>query len=79
MLRRALLAASASERVRQIVTTAPLTRDMVTRFVAGDNADDALAVTRGLLDDELNVSLDYLGEDTVDPGRRRRSPQSTSP
>ncbi len=69
MLRRALLAASASERVRQIVTTAPLTRDMVTRFVAGDNADDALAVTRGLLDDGLNVSLDYLGEDTVDPGQ----------
>ena len=69
MLRRALLAASASERVRQIVTTAPLTRDMVTRFVAGDNADNALAVTRGLLDDGLNVSLDYLGEDTVDPGQ----------
>jgi len=69
VLRRALLAASASERVRQIVTTAPLTRDMVTRFVAGDNADDALAVTRGLLADGLNVSLDYLGEDTVDPGQ----------
>jgi proline dehydrogenase len=69
VLRRALLAASASERVRQIVTTAPLTRDMVTRFVAGDNADDALAVTRGLLDDGLNVSLDYLGEDTVDPAQ----------
>ncbi len=67
MLRRALLAASASERVRRIVTTAPLTRDVVARFVAGDAADDALAVTRRLLDDGLLVSLDYLGEDTVDP------------
>jgi proline dehydrogenase len=67
MLRRALLAASASERVRRIVTTAPLTRDVVARFVAGDTADDALAVTRRLLDDGLLVSLDYLGEDTVDP------------
>jgi proline dehydrogenase len=67
MLRRALLAASASERVRRIVTTAPLTRDVVARFVAGDDADDALAVTRRLLDDGLLVSLDYLGEDTVDP------------
>jgi len=67
VLRRALLAASASERIRRIVTTAPLTRDVVARFVAGDTADDALAVTRRLLDDGLLVSLDYLGEDTADP------------
>jgi proline dehydrogenase len=67
VLRRALLAASASERIRRIITTAPLTRDVVARFVAGDTADDALAVTRRLLDDGLLVSLDYLGEDAVDP------------
>jgi proline dehydrogenase len=67
MLRRALLAASASERFRHLVTTAPLTRDVVARFVAGDTADDVLAVTRRLLDDGLLVSVDYLGEDTVDP------------
>ncbi len=67
MLRRALLAASASDRVRRILTTAPLTRDVVARFVAGDTADDALAVTRRLLDDGLLVTLDYLGEDTADP------------
>jgi proline dehydrogenase len=67
VLRRALLAASASEQIRRIVTTAPLTRGVVARFVAGDSADDALAVTRRLLDDGLLVSLDYLGEDTVDP------------
>jgi hypothetical protein len=67
VLRRALLAASASEQIRRIVTTAPLTRGVVARFVAGDSADDALAVTRRLLDDGLLVSLDYLGEDTADP------------
>ncbi len=66
MLRRALLAASASKRVRQAVITAPLTRGMVTRFVAGDTADDALKVTERLLADGLDVSLDYLGEDTAD-------------
>ena len=65
MLRRMLLAASASHRVRQIVTTAPYTRDVVTRFVAGDTADDALRVTRRLLADGLLVTLDYLGEDTA--------------
>jgi proline dehydrogenase len=67
MLRRALLAASASERVRRLVTTTPLARGVVARFVAGDTADDALAATRRLLDDGLLVTLDYLGEDTVDP------------
>ncbi len=67
MLRRALLAASASQKLRRIVTTAPVTRGVVARFVAGDTADAALAVTRRLLDDGLRVSLDYLGEDTVDP------------
>ena len=67
MLRRALLAMSASESVRHLVTTVPLTRGVVARFVAGDTADDALAVTRRLLDDGLLVTLDYLGEDTIDP------------
>jgi proline dehydrogenase len=67
VLRRALLAASASEQIRRIITTAPLSRGVVARFVAGDSVGGALAATRKLLDDGLLVSLDYLGEDTVDP------------
>jgi proline dehydrogenase len=67
MLRRALLAASESGRLRRIITTAPVTRDVVARFVAGDTAADALAAARRLLDGGLLVSLDYLGEDTSDP------------
>jgi proline dehydrogenase len=38
---------------------------VVRRFVAGDSAQDALNVTRGLVDDGLSVTLDYLGEDTT--------------
>ena len=67
MLRRVLLAASASQRVRRMITTAPLTRDVVKRFVAGDDAAAALAVTQRLLGQGLSVTIDYLGEDTVDP------------
>jgi proline dehydrogenase len=67
MLRRALLAASASERIRRLVTTTPLARGVVARFVAGDAVDDALAATGALLADGLLVTLDYLGEDTIDP------------
>lgn len=67
MLRQVLLAVSASQRARRIVTTAPLTRDVVTRFVAGESAADALAVARRLVADGFLVTLDYLGEDTTDP------------
>ncbi len=67
MLRRVLLAASASQRVRQLITTAPVTRDVVRRFVAGDDAAGALAVTERLLAQGRSVTIDYLGEDTVDP------------
>ena len=66
MLRRVLLAASASPRLRQIVTTAPATRAIVDSYVAGETADDAVRVTRTLRAAGLLVSLDYLGEDTKD-------------
>lgn len=65
MLRRVLLAASSSAPLRRLVTTAPVSRDVVARFVAGDTAADALAAARRLLDRGLRVSIDYLGEDTV--------------
>jgi proline dehydrogenase len=66
VLRRALLAASASTRIRELITATPVTRDVVARFVAGDTADHALAVIERLLAQGLLVSVDYLGEDTRD-------------
>jgi len=67
VLRRVLLAASASQQVRQLITAAPLTRNVVRRFVAGEGAAAALAVTERLIGQGLSVTIDYLGEDTVDP------------
>jgi proline dehydrogenase len=64
VLRRVLLAASASPRLRQLVTTAPQTRGIVDSYVAGETAEDAVRVTRALRAAGLLVSLDYLGEDT---------------
>ena len=69
MLRRIMLAVSASDRIRRVVITAPYARDMVTRFVAGEGQDDALRVTGQLLGRGLLVSLDHLGEHTTDPGQ----------
>jgi proline dehydrogenase len=66
VLRRALLAASASTRMRELITAKPVTRDVVARFVAGDTAEQALDVIEGLLASGLLASVDYLGEDTTD-------------
>ncbi|MGH3231202.1 MAG: proline dehydrogenase family protein [Streptosporangiaceae bacterium] len=66
MLRRVLLAASASPRLRQLITTAPATRAIVDSYVAGETAPDAVRVTRELRAAGLLVTLDYLGEDTTD-------------
>jgi proline dehydrogenase len=64
-----LLAASASERLRELAVSTPVTRGVVARYVAGDTAADAVAAARRLRDDGLLVTLDYLGEDTTDAGQ----------
>jgi proline dehydrogenase len=65
MLRSVILAAARSSRVARLVETAPISRDVVRRFVAGPRTADALRATQGLVDDGLRVTLDYLGEDTL--------------
>ena len=67
MLRQALLALSASHQARDLIMATPVTRDVVARFVAGETAADALAVTERLLADGRLVTIDFLGEDTTDP------------
>jgi proline dehydrogenase len=66
MFRSVILAASRSARVEKIVASAPISRDVVRRFVAGSVTADALRATRELVDDGLRVTLDHLGEDTLD-------------
>ena len=66
MLRRVLMAAAASGRVREVVTRTQATRAIVNRYVAGESSEDAVAVARALRADGLLVTLDYLGEDTTD-------------
>jgi proline dehydrogenase len=65
-LRHVLLWASRRRQIKRAVTSAPVTRDVVRRFVAGETIEDALAVTRALTTQGLEVSLDHLGEDTRD-------------
>jgi len=66
VLRRVLLSLSRSTRVRDLVETAPISRDVVARFVAGTRAEEAVTATRRLVESGRLVSLDRLGEDTLD-------------
>lgn len=67
MLRQALLALSASNKARELILANPLTRDVVARFVAGETAAEALGATRQLIASNRLVTIDFLGEDTLDP------------
>ena len=69
MLRKALLAAAASERIRQAAMSAPGAQAIVGRYVAGESSEGAVAVARELRSAGLLVTLDYLGEDTTDAQR----------
>jgi proline dehydrogenase len=66
VLRRALLAASHSDSVRSLATSAPGLSQVVGRFAAGETTLAAVDATRALVDGGLVVTLDYLGEDTLD-------------
>ena len=69
MLRQALLALSASGPAREAIMATPATRSVVARFVAGETIDEALAVTASLTAASRLVTIDFLGEDTTDPGQ----------
>ncbi len=66
MLRRSLLALARSERVKRLASTMPVSGGIVSRFVAGETPEDAVRVSSELAADGMRVSLDHLGEDTLD-------------
>ncbi len=66
LLRKPILALSASTGVRDLITKVPITRSVVDRFVAGPNVADAIAAVTRLRAAGLQVTLDHLGEDTTD-------------
>ncbi|GHJ46271.1 proline dehydrogenase [Catellatospora sp. TT07R-123] len=67
MLRSVILAAARSHKVERLVETAPVSRDVVKRFVAGTGTAEALDTTSELADKGLCITLDNLGEDTLTP------------
>jgi proline dehydrogenase len=66
MLRQVILAASRSDALRRVVEHAPVTKQVVNRFVPGASLDDAVHATTELVTSGRAVTIDYLGEDTLD-------------
>lgn len=66
VLRQAMLALSKSRRAERLVTTSPLTADVVARYVAGRGAGDAAATVQELTRKGLLVTVARLGEEVTD-------------
>ena len=66
MLRQPLLLLARSDKVKNLVTALPVSSGIVHRYVPGESTDDAVEATRRLIDSGLHVTLDFLGEDTLD-------------
>ena len=65
MLRRFLLTASHSDKMKGLSTSLPVTRSMVRRFVAGEEVADAIGATADVAATGRLVSLDRLGEEVT--------------
>ncbi|GAB3120743.1 proline dehydrogenase family protein [Streptomyces calidiresistens] len=73
MLGPVLHVASRSDTIRRLVSTTPVTRPVVDRFIAGERLDQAVAAVRSLTGRDLEVTLDHLGEDVTDPAEALRA------
>ncbi|WP_052865001.1 proline dehydrogenase family protein [Streptomyces niger] len=73
MLGPVILAAARSDKMRRLVSAAPVTRPVVDRFIAGENLGDTVPAVRSLADAGLEVTLDVLGEDITDPAQALRN------
>ena len=66
MLRQPLLMLARSDKVKRFVTAMPVSSGIVSRYVPGEATDDAVEATDALIQSGLHVTLDFLGEDTLD-------------
>ncbi|HEX2704435.1 MAG TPA: proline dehydrogenase family protein [Candidatus Lustribacter sp.] len=73
LLRNGLLALSKSTAVRNAVERAPVSRNVVRRFVPGAGTEDAVEAVGRLRVTGRTATIDYLGEDTLDPTQARHT------
>jgi proline dehydrogenase len=76
LLRQPLLLLARSRRVKGLVSTMPVSAGIVRSYVPGEDTEDAVRATGELVDQHLRVSLDYLGEDTLDADQAEATVQA---
>ncbi|WP_309095622.1 proline dehydrogenase family protein [Streptomyces sp.] len=67
MLGPVILAASRSDRMRRLISAAPVTKQVVDRFIPGEDVDDIVPVIRDLAGQGLELTMDVVGEDITSP------------
>lgn len=76
LLRSLILAAADNDAVRSALISAPGSRDIVHRFVAGERTEDAVTAAAALLAGGSTVSLAHLGEHVTDGAGAEASVQA---
>ncbi len=66
ILREPLLLLSRSSQVKRLVSSMPVSAGIVKSYVPGETTETAVDATARLVADGLKVTLDFLGEDTLD-------------
>jgi proline dehydrogenase len=66
VLRQPLLLLARSGRIKRLVSAMPVSSGIVRSYVPGEQTEDAVHATADLVEEHLRVTLDYLGEDTLD-------------
>lgn len=69
MLGPVILAASRSDQMRRLISAAPVTRQVVDRFIPGESVDEIVPVVRDLTGKGLELTMDVVGEDITTPGQ----------
>jgi proline dehydrogenase len=76
LLRQPLLLLARSGRIKSLVSTMPVSAGIVRSYVPGEATDDAVRATADLVEQHLRVTLDYLGEDTLDADQAEATVQA---
>ncbi|MGV9643544.1 proline dehydrogenase family protein [Streptomyces sp. NPDC003514] len=67
MLGPVILAASRSDRMRRLISAAPVTKQVVDRFIPGETVDEIVPIVQELTGKGLELTMDVVGEDITRP------------
>ncbi|MFJ5091451.1 proline dehydrogenase family protein [Streptomyces sp. NPDC088674] len=67
MLGPVILAASRSDRLRRVVSAAPVTKPVVNRFIPGESVDQIVPIIVDATSKGLELTMDVVGEDITTP------------